>query len=119
MSHNVYDPPSISGYNADPPPDDGTKTSDNKLEWDKHKTKLGDPVKTLAEAINAETHDAFDKLVITDDPAVEKLILALSEYIKPEAPAIVQRARRATSANEARTLSQFTDNVVVSIQEFG
>ena len=49
---NIYPSVAISGYNASPPPDDGSQTSANEITWAKHKTKLVDPVKTLAEAIN-------------------------------------------------------------------
>jgi hypothetical protein len=47
-----YSSQTIVGYNATPPPDDGSQTAANELTWAKHKTKLGDPIKTLAEAIN-------------------------------------------------------------------
>lgn len=47
-----YPSQSISGYNASPPADDGTQVEANKIKWATHKDKLGDPVKTLAEAIN-------------------------------------------------------------------
>lgn len=46
--------PTLTGYNASPPADDGTESADNQLTWAKHKTKIGDPLKTYAEAsINA------------------------------------------------------------------
>lgn len=47
-----YTSQTISGYDALPPPDDGTTGDNNKVTWEKHKTKLGNPIKTLAEAIN-------------------------------------------------------------------
>ncbi len=47
-----YPTRAISGYNATPPADDGTAVEANRTTWAKHKSKLGDPVKTLAEAIN-------------------------------------------------------------------
>lgn len=47
-----YTTQSISGYNASPPPDDGTTGDDNKSKWSQVKTKIGDPVKTLAESVN-------------------------------------------------------------------
>ena len=49
-----YSTNTISGYNASPPPDDGTTGADNLVTWLKHKSKLGDPLKTLAEAINTD-----------------------------------------------------------------
>lgn len=48
-----YPSQSITGYNSSPPPDDGSQVSGNVVEWDKHVTKLSDPVKTLAESINS------------------------------------------------------------------
>lgn len=47
-----YASQTISGYNATPPADDGTVSEANRVKWSTHKTKLSDPVKTLAEAIN-------------------------------------------------------------------
>jgi hypothetical protein len=59
---NPYSSQSISGYNASPPTDDGAETSANTVKWATHKTKLGDPIKTLAEAINTELTSAFGLL---------------------------------------------------------
>ena len=56
---NPYTQPSISGYNTSPPSNDGAATSNNQVDWDKHKTKLGDPIKTFAEGIDAATLAAF------------------------------------------------------------
>lgn len=56
---NPYSSQSISGYNSSPPADDGSQTSANQLSWSKHKTKLADPIKTLAEAINTAVNTAF------------------------------------------------------------
>ena len=50
---NPYSQPSISGYNSSPPADDGTQVASNQLTWAKHKTKLADPIKTYAAAIDA------------------------------------------------------------------
>ncbi len=55
-----YPPQSIVGYNVSPPPDDGTQVAANQLTWVKHKTKLGDPLKTLAEDINTALVAHFD-----------------------------------------------------------
>ena len=59
---NPYSTQAISGYNASPPPDDGSATDANVLKWSNHKTKLADPLKTLAEAINAQTLTAFGNI---------------------------------------------------------
>ena len=66
MPTNPYSSQSITGYNAGAPADDGSQVSSNQLEWDKHKTKLGDPLKTLAEAINTAAVSFGAKTVNTD-----------------------------------------------------
>ena len=66
MAVNPYSSVSISGYNSAPPPDDGSQTSANRVEWQKHKTKLADPIKTLSEAINTQSLAAFAALSLTD-----------------------------------------------------
>lgn len=60
---NPYTSQSISGYNSNPPPDDGTESAANTVKWATHKDKLGDPLKTLAEAINTEALAAFGKIL--------------------------------------------------------
>lgn len=59
---NPYTSQSISGYNSSPPPDDGSTGSDNEITWAKHKSKLADPVKTLAEGVNSAVSTAFGKI---------------------------------------------------------
>lgn len=49
-----YSEVSITGYNSNPPEDDGTEASSNEVSWAKHKTKLGDPLKTAIE--NTQTN---------------------------------------------------------------
>lgn len=66
MADNQYTSVSISGYNSSPPPDAGETTAANTVEWDKHKTKLGDPVKTLAESMDTNILAAFAKTINTD-----------------------------------------------------
>lgn len=58
-----YDSQTSSDYNANPPSDDGSATEANRVKWATIKTKLGDPVKALADAINAELSTAFAKIV--------------------------------------------------------
>lgn len=55
-----YTTNTASGYNSSPPSDDGAQTAANLVTWAKHKTKLGDPIKTLAEDINTDLVTAFD-----------------------------------------------------------
>src|SRR4030065_1094851 len=55
-----YSSQSASGYNATPPSDDGTVSESNKVKWSTQKTKLTDPIKTLADAINTALTTHFD-----------------------------------------------------------
>lgn len=59
---NPYTSQSIANYNSSPPPDDGSNTSANEITWAKHKTKLADPLKTLAEGIDSAVSTAFGKV---------------------------------------------------------
>jgi len=77
---NPYSSVAISGFDASPPPDDGTVSSSNKLEWAKHKNKLASPIKTLAEAINTQVLSAFGSLIMTTDPGQETVIVAMAMY---------------------------------------
>lgn len=109
---NPYTSQAIAGYNSSPPPDDGSLTAANKLEWDKHKTKLGDPVKTLAEAVNSEALAAFGQLVITDDPAQETAIQVMEEFLStPPFAGIASRARISANLDP-------NENALVMISEF-
>lgn len=65
MADNPFTKPSISGYNASPPPDDGTTGSDNEITWAKHKTKLADPLNTFATAIADNAETAFASTINT------------------------------------------------------
>ena len=48
-----YTTQTATGYNASPPADDGTHVATNKVQWGVDvKAKIGDPLKTLADAIN-------------------------------------------------------------------
>lgn len=59
---NPYTSQTISGYNSNPPPNDGSTGSNNEANWDTHvKTKIGDPVKVLAEGIDSAILSAFAK----------------------------------------------------------
>ena len=56
---NPYTPVTVTGYNSSPPPDNGSTGTDNQLTWAKHKTKLGDPLKTALESVNTNVTSAF------------------------------------------------------------
>lgn len=55
-----YSTVTISGYNSSPPADDGSTAASNQVTWSKHKTKLGDPIKTAVESINSALVTALD-----------------------------------------------------------
>ena len=48
-----YTTTSLVGYNTSPPSDDGTQVDSNKVEWQKHLDKIGDPLKDQVAAIDA------------------------------------------------------------------
>ena len=77
---NPYSSQAISGYNSSPPADDGTKVDSNRVQWSKHISKIGDPVKTLAEAVNSAITSAFNAIVMTTDAAEEDVIIHMEEF---------------------------------------
>jgi len=66
ISTNPYTSVTISGYNLNPPADDGSEIASNQLKWSKHKDKIGDPLKNLSESINTNVLAAFAKTINTD-----------------------------------------------------
>lgn len=67
---NPYTQPTISGYNSSPPPDDGSTGALNEIKWATHKTKLSDPVKNYADAINSNITLAFAKTFLNTVTAI-------------------------------------------------
>lgn len=61
----IYTTVTISGYNASPPPDDGSQTAANLVQWSKHKTKIGDPIKTGVEAVNTQLLAGLNVLALS------------------------------------------------------
>lgn len=55
-----YSANSINGFNSVPPSDDGAQVQSNKVIWATIKTKLADPIKTLAEAIDSDLQTHFN-----------------------------------------------------------
>src|SRR2546421_8974342 len=55
-----YSSQSASGYNSSPPIDDGSQVAANLVTWVGVKTKLADPIKTLADAENTALVTALD-----------------------------------------------------------
>lgn len=56
---NPYTEPTLTGYNSNPPADDGSEVASNEVTWAKHKDKLGDPLKTYAAAVSTNVLAAF------------------------------------------------------------
>lgn len=59
---NPYEKPNLTGYNQNPPPDDGSETSSNLLTWAKHLSKIGNPLRDFASAISDATESAFNRI---------------------------------------------------------
>jgi len=59
---DTYTPPTIANYNDNPPDDDGTVSSDNLVEWAKHISEIGNPLKNYIDAVSAETDDGFERV---------------------------------------------------------
>ena len=57
-----YTAVTITGYNLQAPPDDGSNVASNALKWSNHIDKIGDPIKALAEGINTNVAAAFEKI---------------------------------------------------------
>lgn len=56
-----YNKPSIgSGFNDNPPPDDGTEVTSNEVTWSKHLTKLANPLKAYIDAVNDAVQSRFN-----------------------------------------------------------
>jgi hypothetical protein len=57
----LYPSTPVTGYNANPPPDDGTQVSTNLERWSDVKTKIGDPLNVFAGAVDGNLTAAFGK----------------------------------------------------------
>ncbi len=69
-----------SGYNSSPPPDDGSTVAANKEKWSDVKTKLGDPVKNLADAINTQLRTALD---VSPTTTASNYTTQAADHLKP------------------------------------
>lgn len=58
-----YTSVSVSGYNSNPPADDGSAVSTNQVKWSTQKTKLSDPLNTAIASINSNVSTAFGRVV--------------------------------------------------------
>lgn len=112
-----YTSVTISGYNSGAPPDDGSTGSDNTLTWAKHKTKLGDPLKTGIEQVNTNLISAFNNVPkmatgsYTGDGGVTKAITGVG--FQPRRVEIVQKrtSGSGTVAHVYTTDAIIDDNV--------
>jgi hypothetical protein len=57
-----YSGVSITGYNSNPPADDGSQTEANRVKWATIKTKITDPVKTRTDDMDTALISAFGKI---------------------------------------------------------
>lgn len=58
----LYPGTSVSGYNANPPPDDGSTGSNNLIQWNNDvKAKVGDPLNNFATSVDSNITAAFLK----------------------------------------------------------
>lgn len=99
-----YTPVSITGYNASPPPDDGTEVSGNVIKWSNHKDKLGDPLKTAIEAIdsNLQTYSSC---------------VASTYMTKTEGQYAIQVVRTVDATNQTGTTVMPADNTIPQSSE--
>ncbi len=65
MSTNPYTTQAASGYDSSPPADDGSAVAANQVKWSTIKSKITDPIKTLADNINSAVLSAFGSVVTT------------------------------------------------------
>ncbi len=77
---NPYSSVTISGYNSSPPADDGTKVDSNRVQWSKHISKIGDPVRVLSQGVDTNVLSAFGLIVMTTDAADEDVIVTMEEF---------------------------------------
>ena len=55
-----YSEVTVAGYNASPPPDDGTQVAANEVTWAGIKSKIGDPIKTAFDTCQTNITDVVD-----------------------------------------------------------
>ena len=58
---SLYTGTAVSGYNANPPPDDGSTGANNLITWAGIKSKVGDPLNTFAGSISGALVTSFGK----------------------------------------------------------
>lgn len=58
---DVFDEPTLSGFNLNPPSDGGAQTEENTVEWAKHISKIGTPLQNYSDSIKSNITTAFAK----------------------------------------------------------
>ena len=86
----VFIPVNVAGYNAAPPPNDGSETAQNRVSWGTHLEKIGDPLRAAVVALSERTEQAFDCIFHNATTA-----LTIDTVLSP-----TQRGRTYTVANE-------------------
>lgn len=61
---NPYSPPTLTSYNLNPPPDDGSQVEANRVQWnDDVIGKVGDPLRVFAQAVDTAVLTAFGRIM--------------------------------------------------------
>lgn len=58
-----YEAVTVTNYNLNPPPDDGTEVPANEITWAKHTSKLAGPLKAAIEEMDTNLTAAFAKII--------------------------------------------------------
>jgi hypothetical protein len=71
----AYSEVTVTGFNANPPEDDGTAASTNEISWQKHLDKIGSPLKTAIEATQTNITSLVDNqlLGVLNAPATTRM----------------------------------------------
>lgn len=75
---NPFGSVTATGYNSNPPPDDGSSSAANEITWAGIKTKIGDPLKTEIDAINTNVLSAFTKIFANNISSISTDYTALT-----------------------------------------
>ncbi|HEY6019662.1 MAG TPA: hypothetical protein VIY48_07105 [Candidatus Paceibacterota bacterium] len=82
-----YTSVTISGYNTNPPPNDGSNTTSNQVKWATIKTKLFDPLNTGLASMDANISSAVSSIV-TDTNTLTSSVSTLSSNVSSLATAL-------------------------------